>query len=638
MKKFIIRFLLLLLCITTIQVIGFGQEKGRVLNIQAEQRTDGSDIIDVYYDLLGYQGSYNIQAQLILSLSNQEEVLEEYCTGDFGPGIAPGTNKHFAFHVGGQRPDSEIQKVHIEVRAYFTMGGPCSGQATVSYLGKTYNTIQIGGQCWLKENLDAGTRIDYEVLPWLDDQIEKYCYDNLTSNCDTYGALYHWWEAMFYGQGLPGDQGICPAGFHIPTNQEFTILVNLFGGFAWAGGALKSLNFWESPNTGATNLSHFSALGSGTGYNTAGLGGPDACFQLEEVSYMWTSSMTAGPNKPAFALYHNNGQSGLINLTAEPFPFGSVRCMKDCAQQPTASNAGPDQIVSNSNFTTLAANTPDHGLGKWIIKSNHSAGKDGEVADQWDPASLFYGYPGEIYTLEWQISNECTMTVNECLITFSTLNCGEDFTDNRNGMVYPTVQVGDYCWMAKNMNIGEQTPVGEYNQSGGIEKSCYDDDGANCDQYGGLYTWSEAVQQEYTGDYRRGICPLGWFVPTDNAWCNLTFSIDATVDCETTFDYTGTDAGGQLKEDGTAHWQSPNTGAVNTSGFTALGSGWATNNWSNKGFHEMNQTTRFWTSSKYGTSNRYYWYLGSNESRVGREYGSWYYDEYSIRCVHYPNY
>lgn len=196
MKQLVIRFLLLLLCITTIQTFVFGQEKGLITDVQAEQRTDGSDIIDVYYDLLGYQPSYKIQAQLIFSNFNQVEILEEHCNGDFGPGVTPGSNKHFTYYVAGQYPSAENQKIHIEVRAYFPEGQPCSGQATVSYMGKVYNTIQIGGQCWLKENLDAGTRIDYEVLPWLDDEIEKYCYDNNPANCTTYGALYHWWEAM----------------------------------------------------------------------------------------------------------------------------------------------------------------------------------------------------------------------------------------------------------------------------------------------------------------------------------------------------------------------------------------------------------------------------------------------------------
>ena len=103
-----------------------------------------------------------------------------------------------------------------------------------------------------KENLNAGTMIDYQVLPWLDDQIEKYCYDNDPANCETYGALYHWWEAMYYGLGLPGAQGICPTGFHIPTDQEYTLLTELYGGFVGAGGTLKATEFWDPPNTGAT--------------------------------------------------------------------------------------------------------------------------------------------------------------------------------------------------------------------------------------------------------------------------------------------------------------------------------------------------------------------------------------------------
>nr|NQU89294.1 fibrobacter succinogenes major paralogous domain-containing protein [Bacteroidota bacterium] len=342
------------------------QTRGRITNVQAQQRVDGSDIVDVYYKLLGFSDVYIVSAELYHGTTLVGTILEEWCTGDFGPGILPGDNKHFEYNIGLHKPNVEWSKMQIEVRVSFPMGDPCPGLASVSYLGKTYNTIQIGGQCWLKENLDAGTRIDYESLPWLDDEIEKYCYNNDPANCETYGGLYHWWEAMSYGQGLPGARGICPEGFHIPIDYDFTVLANLFGGFTAVGGALKSLDFWESPNTGATNASFFSALGAGTGYNAPGIGG-DACIQLEEVSYMWTSSMTAGPDKPAFALYHNMASAALINVAAEPFPFGSVRCMKNCDQQPTASNAGPDQLITTGNYTTLAANTPAYGIGEWVI-------------------------------------------------------------------------------------------------------------------------------------------------------------------------------------------------------------------------------------------------------------------------------
>lgn len=67
---------------------------------------------------------------------------------------------------------------------------PCPGTPTVSYGGKTYNTVQIDSQCWLKENLDVGTRIDGDHNATNNSVIEKYCYDNDTANCTTYGGLY----------------------------------------------------------------------------------------------------------------------------------------------------------------------------------------------------------------------------------------------------------------------------------------------------------------------------------------------------------------------------------------------------------------------------------------------------------------
>nr|NQU91051.1 hypothetical protein [Bacteroidota bacterium] len=183
---------------------GTAQTRGRIANIQAEQRVDGSNIVDVYYDLTGFIDGYIISGELYQNNYLVGTILEEYCTGDFGPNITSGNNKHFEYNIGMHKPNVEWSRMQIEVRAYFPAGEPCPGLPTVTHYGQIYETIQIGGQCWLKENLNTGTMIDYQVLPWLDDQIEKYCYDNDPANCETYGGLYHWWEAMFYGQGLPG--------------------------------------------------------------------------------------------------------------------------------------------------------------------------------------------------------------------------------------------------------------------------------------------------------------------------------------------------------------------------------------------------------------------------------------------------
>jgi len=86
----------------------------------------------------------------------------------------------------------------------------------MEYEGKTYHTAQIGTQCWLKENLNVGTFISSRILEDASNNgiIEKYCYGNLLNNCDVYGGLYQWGEAMKYST-TEGEQGICPSGWHI---------------------------------------------------------------------------------------------------------------------------------------------------------------------------------------------------------------------------------------------------------------------------------------------------------------------------------------------------------------------------------------------------------------------------------------
>jgi len=615
----------------------FAQTDGHINNVQAYQRLDGSDTVDVTFDMAGYAENYILQACLYSGAVNVGVIPDIYCSGDYGPGVIPGNNKHFTYHIGGHKPGLEWKQVRIEVRVGFPMGNSCPGLSSVEYYGVEYPTIQIGGQCWLQKNLNVGTMIPYENLPWNDDNIEKYCYNNVASNCETYGALYHWWEAMFYGEATPGKQGICPPGFHIPTYQEFEILTDLFGGTLTAGGHLKAQAFWDSPNTGAINTSFFTAYGSGAGYNTAGIGGGDLCYDLQKTSYLFYSNLPANQNKPVLKLRYNNAAAELVTLPAEPYPFGSVRCMKNCDETPSQANAGPDKTITNANYTLLAAVTAQNGIGKWKIVSQHATGKTGVLEDEYKPNSGFYGYPGETYTLAWIVSNECTATSDECSISFSTFACGEIFTDHRNGKSYNTVLLGDYCWMADNMDIGEMTNLtSDVFNDGIIQKYCYENNPANCDTFGGLYIYGEAVQYQYTADKKQGICPLGWFVPKDADWCNLTYAIDNTINCST-IGWTGTDAGGKMKKQGTNYWNEPNTGATNESGFRAVGAGWATINNPQYSYQELKESTRFWTTTPSG-QYFYIWGLGYNEARVQRStvYSS--YNANSVRCVYYPNY
>ena len=133
--------------------------------------------------------------------------------------------------------------------------GFCAGIPTITYGGKTYNTVLIGNQCWLKENLDVGTMIQSSVSQTNDGTIEKYCYNNDANNCAIYGGLYKWNEAMDYST-TTGTKGICPIGWHIPTKAEFETLKTVV---IW-GKTLMSI----SNGTIGTNTSGFSALMAGS--------------------------------------------------------------------------------------------------------------------------------------------------------------------------------------------------------------------------------------------------------------------------------------------------------------------------------------------------------------------------------------
>jgi uncharacterized protein (TIGR02145 family) len=159
----------------------------------------------------------------------------------------------------------------------------CGTPVTDSRDGKIYNTVMIGTQCWMAKNMNIGTMTDANFDQSNNQIIEKYCYDMNEANCNVYGGIYQWGETVQYYNGASNTtlwnpaptgnvQGICPAGWHVPTNGEWTTLVNYLGGASIAGGALKEAGYshWHSPNTGATNSSGFTALPGGNSYCCVG--------------------------------------------------------------------------------------------------------------------------------------------------------------------------------------------------------------------------------------------------------------------------------------------------------------------------------------------------------------------------------
>jgi uncharacterized protein (TIGR02145 family) len=101
-----------------------------------------------------------------------------------------------------------------------------------------YATVVLGTQCWMAENLNIGTLISGSSNQLNNSIIEKYAYNDNTAYADTFGGLYQWNEAMGYDTNIV--QGICPNGWHMPTDAEWTTLVTYEGGASAAGTALKT--------------------------------------------------------------------------------------------------------------------------------------------------------------------------------------------------------------------------------------------------------------------------------------------------------------------------------------------------------------------------------------------------------------
>lgn len=195
--------------------------------------------------------------------------------------------------------------------------------------------------------------------------------------------------------------------------------------------------------------------------------------------------------------------------------------------------------------------------------------------------------------------------------------CPTKLVDPRDGKEYATIEIGEQCWMAENINIGSMIDgTGNPANNSNIEKYCYDDSEANCDHYGGLYQWNEMMQySEEEG--AQGICPDGWHIPTDTEWMMLEVEVGMSVAEATETGYRGTDEGAKLRQGG-------------SSGFEALMGGYRNSGGS---FNSLSFYGTFFTSTSASQQNLgWVRYLFSAEDQILRNK----YDKtmgLSVRCL-----
>ncbi|MCK6649670.1 MAG: hypothetical protein L6Q66_08440 [Bacteroidia bacterium] len=281
-------------------------------------RNDGSKMVDITYDVFDAQGQTMTVTITASSDSGATWNLPiTQVTGAVGSGITNGTGKIIVWNAGAEIPNFYSATVQIRITADDNyVPPPCPGIPTVTYAGKTYNTVQIGIQCWLKENLDVGTIIQVTQNATNNSIIEKYCYNNSETNCNTYGGLYQWDEAMQYVT-TPGTKGICPSGWHIPTLAEF--------------GTLKS----TINNNSNTMKAVGQGYGSGAGTNTSGFSALLAGYRdynglTQNLHYYAYFMISTQYNNTFTHLLTINTFNSFIDLWEIDKKFGfSVRCVKD---------------------------------------------------------------------------------------------------------------------------------------------------------------------------------------------------------------------------------------------------------------------------------------------------------------------
>ncbi|NCA77814.1 MAG: hypothetical protein EOM90_15910 [Alphaproteobacteria bacterium] len=512
-----------------------------------------------------------------------------------------------------------LKRWNLLILTVSNVGQSCPGTPTVVYEGQTYNTVQIGTQCWFKENLNVGTVIPGNQNQTNNQVIEKFCYNYLESNCDIYGGLYQWDEAMQY-LTTAGVQGICPVGWHLPTDAEWTTLTTFLGGVSIAGGKMKETGttHWASPNTGATNSSGFTAFPGGFRHSIGSFG------DLTYYAFFWSSSQNYATTAWGRLLYHDNAS---VYRNDYNIMYGlSGRCLKDSGSSTTTPTVSTTSV---SNVTQTSAQsggsvTNDGGATVTARGVCWSTSPNPTVSDNYTTdgsgtgtftSSLSNLTTNTLYYVRAYATNSAGTSYGNQVSFYSFSETGQPcaglatVTDTRDGKTYNTVQIGTQCWLKENLNIGTRiNGTQEQTDNQVIEKYCYDDLESNCNIYGGLYQWNELMQYT-TLQGVQGLCPTGWHIPTNDEWYAVT-------------DYLGgaNAAGGKMKSTGTIQagtglWYHPNTATTNETGFTSVPGGNRKD--SDGSFDAIGGNSKMWSSYESNSASACSRYMYYDQGKVG---------------------
>jgi len=525
----------------------------------------------------------------------------------------------------------------------------CPGTPTVSDIdGNFYYTVQIGNQCWTQSNHKSSRYSNGDSIPtglnnndWRNTTFGAYAiYNNDPVNDGLYGKLYNYHAVM-------DSRGLCPSGWRVPSDDEWMTLFNHLGGQGIAGGAMKSTTTqplpggWISPNTGATNSSGFTALPGGGRTNDG-----NYFTSLTDRGNWWSTT--------GLSMYRTFWHTFLdvnfnVALRSHDLPTAgfSVRCLKNTLPQVnttsvnnlTASSAiVAGEVISEGGYQnttrgfcystisnpTLSNDTTMNGTGLGVYSG---------TLMNLTPSTTYYVRSYATNSLGTSYGNELNFTTD----SLPGLRClGTPTVIDIDGNLYYTVQIGTQCWTQSNLKVskyrnGDNIPTGlsnsvwENTTSGAY--AIYNNDPVNDGLYGKLYN-------HYAVTDSRGLCPTGWHVPSDGEWNTLVKYLDPNADTVCVNCWQSSTAGGALKSTAMqptpGGWNSPNSGATNSSGFTAPPGG--QRDYDGVFFGNMTYYGFWWSSSVSSASNAWNRYLNYDVSNFIRHFNFRTYG-FSVRCL-----
>ncbi len=346
-----------------------------------------------------------------------------------------------------------------------TIGHVCGNPLEDVRDGEVYQTVLKGTQCWMAENLNIGTMIVSTTNQTNNSTFEKYCYGNNTSNCDTYGGLYQWDEMMQY-VSTKGARGICPTGWHLPTDSEWKTLERYLGMSQSQADTTDFRGTDEgSQLAGNEPLWSNGLLDQNANFGTSGFtglpGGSRDTYgsfnNLAYGAYFWSSS-EYGTDAKYRALYYTHAQE-YRNDDSKANGF-SVRCLIANTTQVAINTDGTIADVSSMldiNSTTKGILIPRLTLTQ---RNTISSPATGLMVYQSDNTPGFYYYNGS----SWAVVGTEAVDINSLAdgkTDGNSVFLGTGAGANNNGTDNKNVSVG-YNALFSNTNGVNNTANGFY--------------------------------------------------------------------------------------------------------------------------------------------------------------------------------